>query len=165
MRDLVPQDLRRDWTRRGWYPERDSYRLFEDWVAKDPDRPAVADDRGTVTYGELAAKARLVAARLSGAGIGAGDIVGIQVPNVHQACAVDLAVAAVGAVCLPYPVLYREREVRSRLGRARASARRAAGSGAPSSTATAAPTAPRARPPSTTRPSGWRRPWGGRTRR
>ena len=120
MRDLVPSQLRSEWREQGWYSGTDGFRLFEEQARQHPDAVAVIDDAGEVTYAELEAKARLVAGRLAGAGVGPGDIVGIQVPNVHQACAIDLAVAALGAVCLPYPMLLRERETLALLGRARA---------------------------------------------
>jgi non-ribosomal peptide synthetase component E (peptide arylation enzyme) len=120
MRDLVPSQLRSEWREQGWYSGTDGFRLFEEQARQHPDAVAVIDDAGEVTYAELEAKARLVAGRLAGAGVGPGDVVGIQVPNVHQACAIDLAVAALGAVCLPYPMLLRERETLALLGRARA---------------------------------------------
>jgi non-ribosomal peptide synthetase component E (peptide arylation enzyme) len=120
MRDLVPSQLRSEWREQGWYSGTDGFRLFEEQARQHPGAVAVIDDAGEVTYAELEAKARLVAGRLAGAGVGPGDVVGIQVPNVHQACAVDLAVAALGAVCLPYPMLLRERETLALLGRARA---------------------------------------------
>jgi non-ribosomal peptide synthetase component E (peptide arylation enzyme) len=120
VRDLVPSQLRSEWQERGWYSGQDGFRLFEEQARKHPDAVAVIDDAGEVSYGELEAKARFVAGRLAGAGVGPGDIVGIQVPNAHQACAIDLAVAALGAVCLPYPMLLRERETLALLGRSRA---------------------------------------------
>ena len=120
MRDLVPSQLRSEWREQGWYSGTDGFRLFEEQARQYPDAVAVIDDAGEVTYAELEAKARFVAGRLAAAGVGPGDIVGIQVPNAHQACAIDLAVAALGAVCLPYPMLLRERETLALLGRARA---------------------------------------------
>ena len=120
MRDLVPSQLRSEWREQGWYSGRDGFRLFEEQARRHPDAVAVIDDSGEITYAELETKARFVAHRLADAGVGPGDVVGIQVPNVHQACAIDLAVAALGAVCLPYPMLLRERETLALLGRARA---------------------------------------------
>ena len=120
MRDLVPSQLRSEWREQGWYSGKDGFRLFEEQARRRPDAVAVIDDSGEITYAELETKARFVAGRLADAGVGPGDVVGIQVPNVHQACAIDLAVAALGAVCLPYPMLLRERETLALLGRARA---------------------------------------------
>ncbi|GAB2950224.1 hypothetical protein GCM10027203_62450 [Nonomuraea fastidiosa] len=44
--------------------------LFEEWAAKAPDRAAVVDREGTVSYGELNAAADLLARRLIEAGAG-----------------------------------------------------------------------------------------------
>ncbi|MGH9010124.1 MAG: AMP-binding protein, partial [Acidimicrobiia bacterium] len=115
--DLVPAEVRAQWVTEGHCPGVDLMTLFEDRVALHPDKVAVIDDAGRVSYSELAAVARRIGAFLHTQGIGRGDVVAIQFPNVHQACAADLAVASVGAICLAYPVLYRHAEVRSLLTR------------------------------------------------
>ncbi len=120
IRDLVPSELRRQWTEAGYYPGVDAFRLFEEQAAAQPDAVAVIDDAGETTYADLASAARRVAQWLRAAGVQPGEVVGIQVPNSWQACAVDLAVAAVGAICMPYPVVFRERETTMLLGRSRA---------------------------------------------
>ena len=118
MRDLVPVAQRQAWARKGWYPDLDTFTLFEQHAMKQPDAVAVIDDHGERSYGELAAQAKRIANALVGVGVQPGDIVAVQVPNTGTACAIDLGVAASGAICLPYPALYREREVLSLAGRA-----------------------------------------------
>jgi non-ribosomal peptide synthetase component E (peptide arylation enzyme) len=115
--DLVPAELRAQWVTDGHCPGVDLMTLFSRQVERHPDRVALVDDEGSVTYAELAAEARRIGAYLHQAGIGAGDVVAIQFSNIHQACAADLAVASVGATCLAYPILYRHKEVRSLLTR------------------------------------------------
>ncbi|HEY3239507.1 MAG TPA: AMP-binding protein, partial [Acidimicrobiia bacterium] len=115
--DLVPAELRAQWVADGHCPGVDLMTLFSRQVERHPDRVALVDDEGSVTYAELAAEARRIGAYLHQAGIGAGDVVAIQFSNIHQACAADLAVASVGATCLAYPILYRHKEVRSLLTR------------------------------------------------
>ena len=122
VRDVTPANLRREWAAAGYYPDRDLYRLFADQARQRLDQPAVLDDGGQVSYGELLGAAERVAEVLARHGVTAGDIVGVQLPNGWHACALDLAVAAVGAVCLPYPVHFREQETRMLLGRAKATA-------------------------------------------
>lgn len=62
------------------------------------------------------------AAGLAEAGVCPGDVVGVQLPNSREAVAADLAVAALGAVVLPFPVGRGGREALSLLGRSGARA-------------------------------------------
>lgn len=116
-RDLVPADLRAQWAGDGAYPGRDVFSLFAAHAAARPSLAAVIDDDGTVDYATLHAVALRVAAALADAGLCRGEVVAIQLPNGWRACAVELAVAAVGAIALPYPVGRGERDTRALLGR------------------------------------------------
>lgn len=49
-----------------------------------PDHPAVEDERGCLTYAELAARAGCIAAALAAAGVQPGDRVGILMPKSRQ---------------------------------------------------------------------------------
>ena len=115
--DLVPAELRAAWVDAGHTPGVDLRTLFDGQVKRHPDKVAVVDDEKSTTYAELGEMADRIAGLLSGWGIGRGDVVAIQLPNIAEACAADLAVATLGAICLPYPVLYRHNEVRSLLAR------------------------------------------------
>jgi acyl-CoA synthetase (AMP-forming)/AMP-acid ligase II len=120
--DLVPAELRSRWVTEGHCPGVDLFTLYERRVTEHPDKVAVIDDAGEVTYAELHNEALGIAAWLRDVGVGPGDVVGLQLPNQHEACACDLAIAAVGAVALPFPILYRTKEARSLLSRAQAKA-------------------------------------------
>ncbi|MEU9497858.1 class I adenylate-forming enzyme family protein [Streptomyces sp. NPDC048196] len=120
--DLVPATLRRTWAAEGHYPDLDLYALFRAHRCADPDRPAVIDAEGALSYGQLDHRARCLAAGLAEAGTGPGDVVGVQLPNGRDAVATDLALAALGAVALPFPVGRGGREALSLLGRSRARA-------------------------------------------
>jgi non-ribosomal peptide synthetase component E (peptide arylation enzyme) len=115
--DLVPAELRAAWVDAGHTPGVDLRTLFEEQAARHPDKVAVIDDNKSTTYAEIGAMADRIAGLLTEWGIGRGDVVAIQFPNIAEACAADLAVASVGATCLAYPVLYRHNEVRSLLTR------------------------------------------------
>jgi acyl-CoA synthetase (AMP-forming)/AMP-acid ligase II len=115
--DLVPHDTRRAWASAGYYSDRDLYTLFSQWRDEHPNRPAVIDPDGAVTYAELDTLARRLACGLQGIGVTAGDVIGIQLANSALACAVELAVAAVGAIALPYPIGRGDHEVASLLAR------------------------------------------------
>ena len=115
--DLVPAELRAAWVDAGHTPGVDLRTLFEGQVARHPDKVAVIDDEKSTTYAEIGAMADRIAGLLLEWGLGRGDVVAIQFPNIAEACAADLAVASIGATCLAYPVLYRHNEVRSLLSR------------------------------------------------
>jgi acyl-CoA synthetase (AMP-forming)/AMP-acid ligase II len=115
--DLVPRSLRRAWSMAGRYPDRDVYGLFARRCAEHPAKAAVIDTDGTTNYVELDDQARRLAVGLSHLGVGPGDVVGVQLPNIRLACAVDLACAALGAVVLPFPVSRGQRDAQSLLSR------------------------------------------------
>jgi acyl-CoA synthetase len=118
--DLVPQVLRQEWTARGWCPGEDTFSVFAARAQQHLDKVAVIDDRGATSYERLHREALSIAKALLAQGVGAGDIVGIHLPNRHEVCAVELGVAAIGAASIAFPIMYREREVGSLLGRSRA---------------------------------------------
>ncbi|MGH3885454.1 MAG: class I adenylate-forming enzyme family protein [Pseudonocardiaceae bacterium] len=120
--DLVPAALRRRWVEQGYCPDRDLYTLFSEHVRAHPQRAAVIDATGAIDYATLDTRVRRIAAALAGTGLGPRDIVGIQVPNGWRAAAAELAIAAIGAVALPYPAGRGRRDSLSLLGRSRASA-------------------------------------------
>ncbi|MFE6520819.1 class I adenylate-forming enzyme family protein [Streptomyces sp. NPDC057794] len=103
IRDLVPAPLRRAWVARGHCPDRDLYTLFAAHVRRHPGRTAVVDPAGAVDYAGLDARVRHIAARLAEHGLGERDIIAVRARNGRDAVAAELAIAAVGAVALPYP--------------------------------------------------------------
>jgi long-chain acyl-CoA synthetase len=68
------------------------------------------DDEGT-TYGELHRQRALVAGWLGEIGVGAGDRVGLMMPNVPQFAPLYYGVLSVGAIAVPLNVLLKAREV------------------------------------------------------
>ncbi|WP_033224587.1 MULTISPECIES: class I adenylate-forming enzyme family protein [unclassified Streptomyces] len=122
IRDLVPAALRRSWVVRGHCPDRDLYSLFAAHVRAHPTRTAVVDTEGTLDYARLDADVRHLAARLAERGLGARDVIAVRVPNGRRAVAAELAVAALGAVALPYPPGHGSRGPASLLARSRARA-------------------------------------------
>lgn len=104
VRDLVPQALRLWWRHAGCYPEADLYTQFTEHALRHPEREAVIDDEGAMSYAELAARAARLAGALRDAGVAPGEVVAVQLPNGWRPVVADLAAAAVGAVVLPYPI-------------------------------------------------------------
>jgi acyl-CoA synthetase len=101
--DLVPAELRREWVRRGWYPNRSVYQMFRQHAGRHPEKTAVLAPGGSISYGELLDQALRLAASLKARGIVTGDVVAYQLPNTWHSCAIDLAAAALGAVVAPFP--------------------------------------------------------------
>ncbi|WP_283134836.1 class I adenylate-forming enzyme family protein [Rhizohabitans arisaemae] len=101
--DLVPTALRREWAADGTCPDLDLYALFRAHRCTTPDRVAVIDGLGVLTYAELDRLVRSTAVGLRGIGVCEGDVVAVQLPNGRAAVLVDLALAALGAVALPFP--------------------------------------------------------------
>nr|WP_255429986.1 fatty acid--CoA ligase family protein [Streptomonospora sp. PA3] len=122
MADLVPRRLRRAWVEQGHCPDTDLYTLFHRRAVDHPHRDALVDAEGSLDYAALDARVRRIAAALAGAGLGAGDIIAVQLPNGWRAAAAELAVAAVGAVSLPYPPMRGRAGIAALLRRSRASA-------------------------------------------
>ncbi|GAA3850215.1 class I adenylate-forming enzyme family protein [Streptomyces sedi] len=122
--DLVPPAERRCWVAGGLCPDLDLAALFRGHVAAHPARQAVVEAGdplgGGWDYATLDAEVRRIAALFTDAGLGAGDVVALRLPNGRAAVAAELAVYSIGAVALPYPPGGGRRDTLALLGRARA---------------------------------------------
>jgi acyl-CoA synthetase (AMP-forming)/AMP-acid ligase II len=118
---LHPADRVAGYTARGWWRAETIESLLRDRIAERPDALAVADapDKAALvglpplrwTFAELNAEVDRVAAVLKQHGIGPGDVVGVQLPNVAELVATFLAIVRIGAIVSPLPVQYREHEL------------------------------------------------------
>jgi cyclohexanecarboxylate-CoA ligase len=81
------------------------------WSVANPDRQALVAPQGSLSYRHLAARARLLAAELSEMGVGAGDIVAFQLPNVLDAFALYFALVGLDAIVVPILPAMREHEL------------------------------------------------------
>jgi long-chain acyl-CoA synthetase len=80
-------------------------------AAEHPDEIAVKLDDAAFNYGLLENASQRVAAMLKSTGVGAGDRVGIMLPNVPYFPAVYYGVLRLGGVVVPMNVLLKAREV------------------------------------------------------
>jgi long-chain acyl-CoA synthetase len=76
-----------------------------------PDRTAAISDDHTMTYGELDAASARLATLLEREGIGAGDRVGVMLPNIAAAPIAYYGIWRLGAVVVPVNPLMQGREV------------------------------------------------------
>jgi len=118
--DLTPRALRDSWLEHGLYDELDLYQTFSQRVAESPDKLAVVDSDREVTYAELLDASHRLANLLVEAGVQPGDVVAVQLPNSWMSCAIDFAIAALGAIGMPFPAHYRTRELQQLLERSQA---------------------------------------------
>src|SRR5881628_1693465 len=99
------------YTRSGHWGGETFYAILAGRANAHPDRVAVVDRRGPVTYAELRERVDRVAAGLHQIAVGRGDVVTIQLPNWAEFAYVFFACERVGAVANQIGPDYRSREV------------------------------------------------------
>ncbi|WP_141584268.1 amino acid adenylation domain-containing protein [Actinomadura sp. WMMA1423] len=90
-------------------------------IAAERDRPAVADEHRSLSYGELAAEARRLAALLDDEGVRPGTVVGVGGGRCAGVIAAFLAIELVGALYVPADETWPAGRVRDVLDQAGAS--------------------------------------------
>ncbi|MEW2084831.1 long-chain fatty acid--CoA ligase [Streptomyces sp. NPDC005283] len=85
--------------------------ILADSAARHPDRPAVRLDGATLTYTELDEASARAASLLRGAGVHAGDRVGLMLPNLPEFAVLYYGILRAGAVVVPLNPLLKAREV------------------------------------------------------
>lgn len=122
-RQVSPEDQER-FRSNGWWRDVTALDEFLDSVARHPHKAAVvaySKDNPipfTVTYGQLGAMVDRCALAYLEHGVGKGDAVTIQLPNVWQFPVAVLAAMRIGALPNPVPHIYRGHELRFMLNHA-----------------------------------------------
>ncbi len=106
----------------GWWQGLTLHDMFTLNADRYPDRLALVDapnraeftvgDPVRWTYGQVRDRADRLAAALVAEGVGTGDVVVVQLPNVVELALVYLAAARIGAIVSPLPVQFRAHELR-----------------------------------------------------
>ncbi|HMC16978.1 MAG TPA: AMP-binding protein [Albitalea sp.] len=110
----------------GFWLDRTVDEFLVEAVRRTPDKPALVAYRADraeptrLSYRELADKVALAAGGLRALGVGAGDVVALQVPNWWEFVVTSLACGRIGAVVNPLMPIFRERELEFMLGFAEA---------------------------------------------
>ncbi|MDP6572292.1 MAG: AMP-binding protein [Rhodospirillales bacterium] len=99
-----------EWEARGWWGREPLWRRVRDRAAAQPEKMAVIDETGSLTYGELWEAALDGARALRGAGLRPGEIVLTQLPNWREYVIVLLASEVSGAVFSFCPIKWGARE-------------------------------------------------------
>ena len=80
---------------------------------QEPDRVAVhLEDQSTISFQEIARKARALYLFFKKMGLEAGDVISFQLPNWYEAVVINVAIAALGGVVNPIPPIYRGAELK-----------------------------------------------------
>lgn len=108
----IPQSI-------GSYPDKTLVDIVAEHAARDPHRVALAFKGSHMTFRQLDRESDYLANGLSSLGVGAGDRVGMILPNCPQFVITNLAAWKLGAIPAPLNPLYTERELEEALGASR----------------------------------------------
>jgi len=103
----------------GWWPDRLLNDDLDAAVARDPNKTAVRDVRGSISFRGLREQADRCALGLLDLGVRRGDAVTVQLPNWNEFVVLTLALERIGAVINPVAPIFRQRELRTMLRLAR----------------------------------------------
>jgi acyl-CoA synthetase (AMP-forming)/AMP-acid ligase II len=103
---------------RGYWRDRRILDHVQSTVASAPDRLAMLDESGQLTYADAYATARRLASWLHAQGVEAGSVVSVQLPNWREYWVVYIACELLGAIVNPLLPMYRANELEHILGTA-----------------------------------------------
>jgi acyl-CoA synthetase (AMP-forming)/AMP-acid ligase II len=117
-----PPERVSEYRRKGWWRGETIDALFRKAVAAAPDREALVDAAnrqalvGTppqrLSYAQVDARVDAMARVFAGLGVGRGDVVAVQLPNLIEGVVAFLACARMGAIFSPVAMAYRGHELR-----------------------------------------------------
>jgi acyl-CoA synthetase (AMP-forming)/AMP-acid ligase II len=117
----TPSERIEEYTRQGWWDDTTLHALLWRNSAAHPDRLAVADqpNREALTghaplrlnYAQLRSASTNLACRLLDRGVGQGDALLVQLPNVSELFVLYFAASAIGAIVSPLAVQYGRHEI------------------------------------------------------
>ncbi len=108
--------LEREFIARGWWAEDTLPRWLARHARERPEQPAVVSSQDLITWERLHERVRRVAQGLREKGVGRGDVVAVQLPNVAEFIIAHLAVNRLGAVLCTLHMPYRGAEIEAILG-------------------------------------------------
>jgi acyl-CoA synthetase (AMP-forming)/AMP-acid ligase II len=118
---MHPPERVAEYTGRGWWTDETVQQLFVDRVADRGTELAIVDppnkadlvdlDPLRLTWSEVDAAVDRLAGGLLACGIGEGDVVAVQLPNIVELAVAYLAVWRVRGIVSPLPVQYRRHEI------------------------------------------------------
>ena len=115
------QDVAR-WRASGAWRNRTTGQDARDLAAADPDRICLIEGDTALTHADTLQAAERIAAGLWDLGLRPGDVLSFQLPNWHEALALNLAATLLGVAVNPIVSIYRDTEVATILADCRAGA-------------------------------------------
>lgn len=109
---LFAPAVMQQYTTAGYWPNTTICAYLDAAVRRHPEKTAVVDPFGRLTYAELGRLVDRLALAFLDIGIDTGDVVSFQLPNWHQFVVVQYALSRIGAVGNPLIPIYRQRELR-----------------------------------------------------
>ena len=101
---------------RGWWSRADTLsRWLVRAASEAPQAPAIVGDGRSLSFGALAERVAALAGGLRALGLGAGDVVAVQLPNRAEYLVSYLAICAIGGVMTTLYMPYRAAELESLL--------------------------------------------------
>lgn len=113
-------ELARRYCEKGWWADDTASGWLARHASKRPDAPAVIFSDQVITWKELEARVLRFAEGLRGAGVAAGEVVAVQLPNVPEFIVAFLAICRLGAVMTTLHMPYRGTEIQALLRHSRA---------------------------------------------
>jgi salicylate---CoA ligase len=110
-----PDDLAARYRREGWWAGESLGSLPDRWAGRWPDDIAVIDERGQITYAELACRVRALAGNLLGVGLRGtpdADRIVVQLPNISELIILVLACCRIGVLPVLALPAHREDDLR-----------------------------------------------------
>ena len=98
---------------RGWWADDTLTRWLARHVEERPDAPALVFQENVLSWKALEEKVLSTAAGLRARGVGPGDVVAVQLPNIPEFVLSYLAIARLGVVTCTLHVPYRGAEVQA----------------------------------------------------
>ena len=111
-----------EYVARGWWRDDTLTQWLERHAAERPDAPALVEAGTGVSWRELEVRVTRFAAGLHGAGVSAGEVVAVQLPNSAEFVVTYLAICRLGAVMTTLHMPYRGSEFETLLRHSRARA-------------------------------------------
>jgi non-ribosomal peptide synthetase component E (peptide arylation enzyme) len=108
--------------KKGWWRNDTLSLWLKQRLAETPDAAAVADQDGAIKYRDLSEQADRLAGGLTSAGVGRGDVVAMQIPNLKAFFVIYLGVTRIGAVLQTIHMPYRGSEIETLLSHSQARA-------------------------------------------